>query len=111
MSRSKKAKIDFSSLVASSRSVIRSVQVVEENAVDFKCTVAGLWKDGIEALRVLDKCGEEVLELILVTRLGIQGLECLRSAIQLVPEAFLDDRTTLVRNIVNEVLGRSNFVL
>ena len=45
MSRSKKAKIDFSSLVASSRSVIRSVQVVEEKAVDFKCTVAGLWKD------------------------------------------------------------------
>ncbi len=107
MSRSKKAKIDFASLVASSRSVLRSAQVLEEKAVDFKCTVAELLKDGIEMHRLLDRCGEEVLELILVTRLGIQGLDWLRSAIQLVPEAFLDDRATVVRSIVNEVLAGS----
>ncbi len=104
MSRNKKAKIDFATLVATSRTVLRCVQVLEK-AADLECIVADTFKDGNNMHHILDRCDEEALELIVVARLGIQGLDCLRSAMQLVPEAFLDDRVTLITNIVNQDSG------
>ena len=103
MSR-KKLKLDFSSLQASSVSLQQSSRALE-NAVDgLNEIIRKECPSSPEELRrFLNKCPQQSLEILLVARLGLEGVECLRNAMRLVPESFLDRRSQYVCAIVNKV--------
>ena len=92
MSR-KKPRLDFTALrasthalLASARNLEKEVQSVKE-AFQKECPT-----DPVQLHLLLEKCSGETLELMLVFRLGLEGVECLRNAMQLVPESFLEKR-------------------
>ena len=54
--------------------------------------------------RICGLCDDDSIQLLLVCRLGLDGLDALRSAMQSVPEAFLARKVSFVTDIVNIVL-------
>ena len=58
--------------------------------------------------RICAICDDETVQLVLVSRLGLEGVDSLRSAIQAIPETFASKRTLLVTNVVNLVLRNSS---
>ena len=58
-------------------------------------------------MRTFSLCDPNTVEMMLVSTLGLEGLDCLRTAMQLVPETYLERRVPIVTNIVNEVLKES----
>ena len=53
--------------------------------------------------KLLDKCDVSTVELLLVARLGLEGVDCLRHAIHTVPEGFLTTREKFISDMVNKI--------
>ena len=77
---------------------------IEDEITSLKESVRSKWpKESADYQRFLEKFTPDNFEVVLVCRLGIIGVECLRNAIKLVTESFLEKRTQLVCSIVNLV--------
>ena len=109
MLKAKKPKIDFSSLVASCEGIRINAQPLKQRSIEFtaavKTCLASSSSSTTHALdRVCAICDEETVQLVLVSRLGLEGVDSLRFAIQAIPGTFASKRTLLVTNVVNLVL-------
>ena len=58
-------------------------------------------------MRTFSLCDQNAVEMMLVSVLGLDGLDSLRTAMHLVPETYLEKRVPIVSNIVNEVLQQN----
>ena len=52
---------------------------------------------------MFERCDTKTLEFLLVSRLGLEGVDCLRNAIQLVRRGFVDCRVEKICEIVNKI--------
>ena len=103
MSR-KKTRLDFGAIRASTQALLASARTLETEVESVKESFRKEWpNDPAQLHRFLEKCSGQTLELMLVSRLGLEGVECLRNAMKLVPESFLDKRAQFVCAIVNKV--------
>ena len=50
-------------------------------------------------------CDDATVELVLVSRLGLEGLDYLCILIQAVPQAFMEKRVPFITNMMNSVLS------
>ena len=101
----KKRKIDFAAEVSASGSLLKSVDAIKKCATDLKVSVDNafeLWGGDLD--RLLSRCNAETLELMLVSRLGLEGVDCMRNALQMIPPSFLGARNKLVCDMVNLAL-------
>ena len=57
-----------------------------------------------EFAHVANSCDALSRELMLVTLLSLEGVDCLRMALQLIPDGVLNEKTTYVRNIVSSAV-------
>lgn len=108
----KKCKIDFGCMVAGSREVLGDVKNIDDKVREIKETMMGYRckADSESYNRLFNKCSKETLEVLLTCRLGLEGVDCLRASIQLVPEQYLSKRPQVICNIVNKVLEQTNKV-
>ena len=109
MSKAKKPKIDFSSLIADCEGVRSNAQLLKQRAIEFTAAVSACMANSASGTtHALDRgctiCDDETVQLVLVSRLGLEGVDSLRSAIQAIPETFPSKRTLLVTNVVNLML-------
>ena len=96
-------KVDFRAYSAASQSLLDSVEKVQDDANVFRVTVTDVWGNGSNLFKLLDKCDVSTVELLLVARLGLEGVDCLRHAIHTVPEGFLTTREKFITDMVNKV--------
>ena len=110
MSRPKKARLDFGAMVAGCEGVRSNAHILQQKAKEFTTAVSAAINLGVidSLARICGMCDDETVQLVLVSRLGLEGLDSLRSAIQAVPEAFLSKRASFVVKVVNSVLQGSN---
>ena len=93
MSR-KKTRLDFGAIRASTQALLASARTLETEVESVKESFRKEWpNDPAQLHRFLEKCSGQTLEL----------MECLRNAMKLVPESFLDKRAQFVCAIVNKV--------
>ena len=64
--------------------------------------MTNVWGNGSNVFKLLDKCDVSTVEL-LVTRLGLEGVDCLWHAIHTVPEGFLTTCEKFIRDMVNKI--------
>ena len=103
MSR-KKRKVDFAALASTSQSLLESVDAIKECIVNLNECIHQAFETWSSDLgRLLNRFDVETLEFVLVSRLGLQGVDCLRHGLQLVPPSFLSARYELVCDMVNNV--------
>ena len=101
----KKPKVDFTAIRAATQTRIASCNYLEnevkrlKEGFRIKCP-----KDSAHLHRFCDTCSCETLEIMLVCRLGLDGVECLRSALKLIPDSYLEKKAHFVCAIVNEVI-------
>ena len=103
MSR-KRRKLDFAALASTSQSLLDSVDAIKECVVHLKQCIDrafDMWSSDLG--RVLNRCDVETLEFVLVSRLGLEGVDCLRHGLQVVPSSFLSEKNGIVCAIVNTV--------
>lgn len=109
MSASKRPKLDFSAMLASSRQVVTDVQALDKKVNEIKSSLMTYQSEDMERYRRLVKMStDDNVEVFLVCRLGLRGLDCLRNACQIVPNQYLDKRFGIITRIVNKVLNCSN---
>ena len=105
MERAKRIKFDPSlakTRALESATVRKYVQEIEQAVHSLtSCTTSAV------ALNLPAECCERNIELILVSRLGLSGVECMRTAASMVPKNFLGRRTEFVTAIFNETSGQS----
>ena len=100
----KKQRIDFGAVRASTQTLLASARALDKEVQSLIETFRKEWpEDPAQSHRFLEKCSGETLEIMLVSRLGLEGVECFLNAMQLVPEYFLDKRAEFVCAIVNKV--------
>ena len=101
----KKPKVDFTAIRTAAQTRIASINSLENEVkrlkeeFRIKCP-----KDSAHLHRFFDTCSCDTLEIMLVCRLGLDGVECLRSALKLIPDSFLEKKAQFACAIVNEVL-------
>ena len=98
--KAKKQKIDL----ASSEVLVNDVRQVKAavNHLSSSCTdCLAKWQNDLD--RMFERCDTKTLEFLLVSRLGLEGVDCLRNAIQLVPHSFVDCRVEKICEIVNKI--------
>lgn len=111
MSRPKKPRLDFSAMVAGCESVRSNANLLQQKTKEFTTAVrsAATTLSTMDSLsRICSMCDDETVQLVLVSRLGLEGLDSLRSAFQAVPEAFFSKKASFVTKIVNSALQVSN---
>ena len=108
MSRQKKRKVDFSSQASTFGSLLDSVDTIKECVANLKLSVDrafDMWSGDLD--RLLNRCDDEALEFVLLSRLGLQGMDCLRNGLQMVPPSFLGARSEMVCDMINAVPHKS----
>ena len=101
----KKPKRDFGAMVASCQTVNSQAEMIQQ-----KCkALASSCKAVADPLvmRTFSLCDQDTVEIMLVSMLGLDGLNSLRIAMQLVPEVYFERKVPIVTNIVNKVLEQS----
>ena len=104
----KQKKIDL----ASSEVLVNDVRQIKAavNHLSSSCTdCLAKWQNDLDGM--FERCETKTLECLLVSRLGLAGLEgddCLRNAIQLVPHSFVDCRVEKIVNKIAPVLLNVN---
>lgn len=109
MSTAKKRKVDFGSMLADSRGILADVKRVNESVTVIQSATLKYRRTDNYA-RFLQRCESSSAQVVLVCRLGFQGVDALRTAAQYVPTQFNQHRFEIISNIVNKVLeqeGRS----
>ena len=93
----KKTKVDFGAMVAGCEDIRSNAQVIRQKSSEFTTAVyASTNSSTVDSLgRICVLCDDDSIELLLVCRLGLEGLDALRSAMQSVPEAFLARKVSL----------------
>ena len=76
---------------------------IQDDANVFRVTATDVWGNGSNLFKLLDKCDVSTVELLLVARLGLEGVDCLRHAIHTVPEGFLTIREKFISDMVNKI--------
>ena len=105
MSASKRPKLDFSAMLASSREVVTDVKAMNRRVSEITSKVTKYQREDIEGYRRLAEMStDNTAEVLLVCRLGLEGLGCLQSAFQVVPRQYVDKRLEIITRIVNKVL-------
>ena len=103
MSR-KKRKVDFASLASTSESLLESVDTIKECVSNLKMSVDRafeMWNSDLD--RMLSRCDDKTLEFVLLSRIGLEGIDCLRNGLQMVPPSFLGARSEMICDMVNAV--------
>lgn len=108
-SKTKKTKVDFRAMVAGCEHIRSNAQVIQQKSSELRTAVYASTDSSVDSLRrICGLCDEDTIELLLICRLGLDGLDALRSAMQSVPEAFLSRKVSIVMDIVNLVLKGKN---
>ena len=82
----KKQKIDLASSEVLVNDV-RQVKAAVNHFLSSSCTdCLAKWQNDLD--RMFERCDTKTLEFLLVSRLGLEGADCLRNAIQLVSSQF-----------------------
>ena len=103
----KKPKLDFGAMVADSQTVNSQARLTQEK---HKAFVAACNVSDHLLSRTFSLCDQETAEMMIVSTLGLEGVDLLRTAMQLVPESYVERRPLLVRDIVNTVLQQNGKV-
>ena len=101
----KEPKLDFGAMVASCQTVNSQAEMIQQKCKAFasSCKVVA---DPL-VMRTFSLCDQDTVEMMLVSMLGLDGLDSLRTAMQLVPEVYFERKVPIVTNIVNNVLEQS----
>ena len=95
-------------MVASSREVVTDAKAMNGKVSEITSKVIKYQSEGMDGYRRLaEMSSDDTAEVLLVCRLGLEGLDCLRSALQLVPVQYVDKRFDIISRIVNKVLHRN----
>lgn len=110
MSTPKRPKLDFKSMLAGSREVAADARWTDNKIGEITSKLSKYQdEDNSESYRrLVGMCTGDTAEVMLVLRLGLEGLDCLRTAIQIVPEQYLEKRFNIISDIVNKILVRSS---
>ena len=92
-------------MVASSQTVKHHAEKIEQQGTAFMLSCKAVTDDLL--MRTFSLCDPNTVEMMLISILGLEGLDCLRTAMQFFPETYLERRVPIVTNIVNEVLKGS----
>ena len=106
-SKTKKTKVDFGAMVAGREHIQSNAQVIQQKSSELRTAVYASTDSSVDSLRRICHCGlcdDDTIELLLVCRLGLDGLDAFRSAMQSVPAGFLSRKVSFVMDIVNLVL-------
>lgn len=101
----KKAKLDFGAMVASCQTVKSQAETIQQKCNAFVSTSKAVTDHLL--VRIFSLCGQDAVEMMLVSIVGLDGLDSLRTAMQLVPETYLERRVPIVTKIVNKVLEQN----
>ena len=108
MSAPKRQKLDFSSMLAGSRDLASAVKSLDCKLGEVKSTLMKYQTDYESYRRLMEMSSADNAELQLVCRLGLEGLDCLRLALQKVPSQYGEKRYDIITLIVNKVLSSIN---
>lgn len=92
-------------MVAGCQTIRTTAYVIQQKANDFLTSVCSV--ETVDLNLTYTLCDDVTVEIMLVCKLGLEGLDSLRSSLQAIPEAFLENRVPLVTSMVNEVLSAS----
>lgn len=98
----KRPKLDFGAMVASSQPVKLQAEIIQQG---FVSTCKAVVDDLL--MRTFSLCDRYAVEMILVSILGLDGVDSLRTALQLVPQTYLDRQVPIITNIVKKVLEQN----
>ena len=101
----KKRRMDYSEMASSSKTLITTIHQLQAGIQQVKKVIDESFDQwSLQLGRLLDLCDNSTLEFMLVTRLGLEGIDCLRNLLQLIPPSFLPEpRVEFVYNIINKV--------
>ena len=98
----KKPKLDFGAMVASCQTVNSQAEMIQQKCKAFALSCKAVADPLV--MRTFSLCDQDTVEMMLVSMLGLDGLDSLRTAMQLVSEVYFERK---VPNIVNKVLEQS----
>ena len=109
MSAPKRPKLDFSTMLARSRKIAPDVKLIDQKISEIRSNLIKYHSEDIEIYsRIVEMSADDNLEVLLVCRLGLEGLDCFRNAIQIIPSQYVDKRFEIITRIVNKVLSCNN---
>ena len=105
MSAPKRQKLDFSSVLVGSRDLASAVKSMDYKLGDLKSPLMKSQTDSESYGRLMEMSNADNADLLLVCRLGLEGLDCLRLALRKVPSQYSEKRYDIITLIVNKVLS------